>query len=322
MKRLYTAESVTEGHPDKVCDRIADTILDACLAKDPEAHVACEVLATKGTVLLAGEISSSFEPDVLSLAEEVVGQVGYDPKAFLFDALIHKQSPDIAGGVQKSREKRGNPAADEEWSMGAGDQGIMTGYACRETPQMLPMPVVLANRIVRELDAARKSGFIKGILPDGKAQVTVEYEDHKPVRLDTVIVSCQHEEEKTLKELEREIRQKVLKPALHLLPADGDTKSLRAVCCGRHGSGHRANREKADGRCIRKCCSPRGRRVFRERRQQGRPLWGIYGEIYCKECCGGRACGKVSGNPCLRNRHGAACDGAGGYLWDRHCLCG
>lgn len=102
MKRLYTAESVTEGHPDKVCDRIADTILDACLAKDPEAHVACEVLATKGTVLLAGEISSSFEPDVLSLAEEVVEQVGYEPKAFLFDALIHRQSPDIADGVQKS----------------------------------------------------------------------------------------------------------------------------------------------------------------------------------------------------------------------------
>lgn len=226
MKRLYTAESVTEGHPDKVCDRIADTILDACLAKDPDAHVACEVLATKGTVLLAGEISSSFEPDVLSLAEEVVGQVGYDPKAFLFDALIHRQSPDIAGGVQKSREKRGNPATDEDWSMGAGDQGIMTGYACKETPQMLPMPVVLANRIVRELDAARKSGFIKGILPDGKAQVTVEYEDYKPVRLDTVIVSCQHAEEKPLKELEWEIRQKVLKPALHLLPADGDTKII------------------------------------------------------------------------------------------------
>lgn len=226
MKRLYTAESVTEGHPDKVCDRIADTILDACLAKDPDAHVACEVLATKGTVLLAGEISSSFEPDVLSLAEEVVEQVGYDPKAFLFDALIHRQSPDIAGGIQKSREKRGNPAADEEWSMGAGDQGIMTGYACRETPQMLPMPVVLANRIVRELDAARKSRFIKGILPDGKAQVTVEYEDQKPVRLDTVIVSCQHAEEKPLKELEREIRQKVLKPALHLLPADDETKII------------------------------------------------------------------------------------------------
>ena len=199
MRRFYTAESVTEGHPDKVCDRIADTILDACLKGDPDAHVACEVLATKGTVLLAGEITSRYEPDVLALAEDVVEQIGYDPKAFLFDALIHRQSPDIAGGVQTSREKRGNPAAQEEWCMGAGDQGIMTGYACRENPQMLPMPVYLAHRIVRELDAARKSEYIRGILPDGKAQVTVEYEDEEPVRVDTVIVSCQHAEEKSLK---------------------------------------------------------------------------------------------------------------------------
>lgn len=226
MRRFYTAESVTEGHPDKVCDRIADTILDACLKGDPDAHVACEVLATKGTVLLAGEITSRYEPDVLALAEDVVEQIGYDPKAFLFDALIHRQSPDIAGGVQTSREKRGNPTAQEEWCMGAGDQGIMTGYACRENPQMLPMPVYLAHRIVRELDAARKSEYIRGILPDGKAQVTVEYEDGEPVRVDTVIVSCQHAEEKSLKELEQEIRQKVLLPALRPLPADPETKII------------------------------------------------------------------------------------------------
>lgn len=226
MKKLYTAESVTEGHPDKVCDQIADTILDACLKEDPDSHVACEVLATKGTVLLAGEISSSCEPDVLALAEGVVERIGYDPKDFLFDALIHRQSPDIAEGVHLSREKRQNPAAEEDWSMGAGDQGIMTGYACRENPQMLPMPVLLANRIVRELDAARKSEYIRGILPDGKAQVTVEYEDHEPVRLDTVIVSCQHAEEKNLKDLEQEIRQKVLLPALRPLPADAETKII------------------------------------------------------------------------------------------------
>ena len=226
MRRLYTAESVTEGHPDKVCDRIADTILDACLKEDPDAHVACEVLATKGTVLLAGEITSRYEPDVLGLAERVVERIGYDPKDFLFDALIHRQSPDIAGGVRTSREKRNNPAAEEEWSMGAGDQGIMTGYACRENPQMLPMPVLLSQRIVRELDAARKSEYIRGILPDGKAQVTVEYEDHEPVRVDTVVVSCQHAEEKSLKELEREIRQKVLAPALRPLPADPETKII------------------------------------------------------------------------------------------------
>ncbi len=226
MKKFYTAESVTEGHPDKVCDQIADTILDACLKGDPNAHVACEVLATKGTVLLAGEISSSCEPDVLALAEGVVERIGYDPKAFLFDALIHRQSPDIAEGVRVSREKRQNPAAEADWSMGAGDQGIMTGYACRENHQMLPMPVLLANRIVRELDAARKSEYIREILPDGKAQVTVEYEDHEPVRLDTVIVSCQHAEEKNLKDLEREIRQKVLLPALRPLPADPETRII------------------------------------------------------------------------------------------------
>ena len=226
MRRFYTAESVTEGHPDKVCDRIADTILDAYLKGDPDAHMACEVLATKGTVLLAGEITSRYEPEVLALAEDVVEQTGYDPKDFLFDALIHRQSPDIAGGVQTSREKRGNPTAQEEWCMGAGDQGIMTGYACRENPQMLPMPVYLAHRIVRELDAARKSEYIRGILPDGKAQVTVEYEDEEPVRVDTVIVSCQHAEEKSLKELEQEIRQKVLLPALRPLPADPETKII------------------------------------------------------------------------------------------------
>lgn len=226
MKKFYTAESVTEGHPDKVCDQIADTILDACLKGDPNAHVACEVLATKGTVLLAGEISSSCEPDVLALAEGVVERIGYDPKDFLFDALIHRQSPDIAEGVRVSREKRQNPAAEADWSMGAGDQGIMTGYACRENHQMLPMPVLLANRIVRELDAARKSEYIREILPDGKAQVTVEYEDHEPVRLDTVIVSCQHAEEKNLKDLEREIRQKVLLPALRPLPADPETRII------------------------------------------------------------------------------------------------
>lgn len=226
MRRFYTAESVTEGHPDKVCDQIADTILDACLKEDPDARVACEVLATKGTVLLAGEITSRYEPDVLGLAERVVEQIGYDPKDFLLDALIHRQSPDIAGGVQTSREKRNNPAAEEEWSMGAGDQGIMTGYACRENLQMLPMPVLLAQRIVRELDGARKSGYIRGILPDGKAQVTVEYEDLEPVRVDTVVVSCQHTEEKSLKELEQEIRQNVLLSALRPLPADPETKII------------------------------------------------------------------------------------------------
>lgn len=166
------------------------------------------------------------EPDVLAVAEDVVEKVGYQAGEILFDALIHQQSPDIAQGVQNSMESRKQHVAGEEWKMGAGDQGVMTGYACSETKQFLPLPVVLAHRIVRELSACRISEYIRGLLPDGKAQITVEYEDGKPVRLDTVIVSCQHAEEKSQKDLEREIRQKVLRPALRLLPPDEDTRIL------------------------------------------------------------------------------------------------
>lgn len=227
MKRYYTAEAVTEGHPDKLCDLIADSILDACLKEDPESRVACEVLATKGNILVAGEITSSHEPSVFGVAKKVMDDVGYSTEGIEMDALIHQQSPDIAGAVSSSKEKRcGLSVNQEEFSSGAGDQGIMIGYACSETSQMMPMPVVLAQRIVRELSACRKSSYIKGILPDGKAQVTVEYEDGSPVRVESVVVSCQHEEGKSLKKLEHEIREKVLKPALRPLPPDEDTKIL------------------------------------------------------------------------------------------------
>ena len=182
MKRLYTAESVTEGHPDKLCDLIADSILDECLKFDPDSRVACEVLATKGMLLAAGEITSTHEPYVFEVMEKVLSDVGYSTDNIQMDALIHQQSPDIAKAVDCSREKRcGLPPNQTGWENGAGDQGVMIGYACDETPQFLPMPVVLANRIVRELTASRRSHFIEGILPDGKAQVTVEYEDGKPV---------------------------------------------------------------------------------------------------------------------------------------------
>lgn len=238
MKRLYTAESVTEGHPDKLCDLIADSILDECLKFDPESRVACEVLATKGMILAAGEITSTHEPYVFGIMKKVLSDVGYCADNIQMDALIHQQSPDIARAVECSREKRcGLPPNQPGWENGAGDQGVMIGYACDETPQFLPMPVVLANRIVRELAASRRSHFIEGILPDGKAQVTVEYEDGRPVRLDSVVVSCQHTKDKNLKKLEQEIRNKVLTPALRLLPADEDTAvyinpSGRFVCGG------------------------------------------------------------------------------------------
>lgn len=224
MKRFYTAEAVTEGHPDKLCDLIADSILDECLKYDPESRVACEVLATKGNIFVAGEITSSHEPYVFGILKKVLLEMGYYPEDFQLNVEVHNQSPDIARAVEKSKEKRGGLApSQEDWEIGAGDQGIMIGYACDETSQMLPMPVVLANRIVRELSACRRSGYIDGILPDGKAQVTVEYEGGKPTRLDSVIVSCQHAAEKDQKKLEKEIQSKVLRPALSILPADEET---------------------------------------------------------------------------------------------------
>lgn len=238
MKRFYTAEAVTEGHPDKLCDIIADSILDACLREDKNSHVACEVLATQGNILVAGEITSQYEPDVFDIVRKVPGDIGYSADGIHLDALVHRQSPDIAKAVSCSVEKRKSlPDSASEWENGAGDQGVMIGYACDETPQMMPMPVVLASRIVRELSACRKSSYITGILPDGKAQVTVEYDDGRPVRVESVVVSCQHEEEKSMKKLAHEIREKVLRPALRPLPADEDTKIMvnpsgRFVCGG------------------------------------------------------------------------------------------
>lgn len=238
MKRFYTAESVTEGHPDKLCDLIADSILDACLSQDSEARTACEVLATKGNIIAAGEITSTYEPNVPEIIKKTLEDVGYSAEGIAINVLLHNQSLDIAEAVENSKEKRtGLISGQTDWENGAGDQGIMIGYACNETSQMLPMPVVLANRIVRELSACRRSGYITGILPDGKAQVTVEYEDNRPARLASVVVSCQHTEEKNLKKLEHEIRNKVLAAALHILPPDEDTHifinpSGRFVCGG------------------------------------------------------------------------------------------
>ena len=238
MRKFYTAEAVTEGHPDKVCDQIADAILDVCLKNDENAKVACEVLATKGTVIVAGEITSAYEPDVFGVIRKVLSEVGYSSEGVSMDTFVHQQSPDIANAVRESKEKREGVFDNQmDWFQGAGDQGVMIGYACDETKQLMPMPVVLANRIVRELSACRQSSYIQGILPDGKAQVTVEYENGKPVRLDSVVVSCQHAEDKNLKKLEAEIRKKVLLPALRLLPPDDDTKILinpsgRFVCGG------------------------------------------------------------------------------------------
>ena len=197
MNQFYTAESVTEGHPDKLCDLIADSVLDECLSHDALSRVACEVMATRGQIIVAGEITSLYEPSIPSIVRSVLRKVGYNPARFAIQCLIHKQSPDIAAGVDCSLEQRRNvDGSSPSLQLGAGDQGIMVGYACSETPQMLPLPVVLAHRLTSALTIARKSGAIQGLRPDGKAQVTVEYdEDGKPFRLDTVVLSAQHSPE-------------------------------------------------------------------------------------------------------------------------------
>ena len=228
MNQFYTAESVTEGHPDKLCDLIADSVLDECLSHDALSRVACEVLATKGQIIVAGEITSLFEPDITQIAHSVLRKVGYDSTRFAVQCLIHKQSPDIAAGVDCSLERRRNLGENHSAVLlGAGDQGVMVGYACSETPQMMPLPVVLAHRLTSALSAARKTGMIRGLRPDGKAQVTVEYgEDGKPLRLDAVVLSAQHSPEKPEDELSWELTDKVLAPALQALPPDKDTKIL------------------------------------------------------------------------------------------------
>lgn len=228
MNQFYTAESVTEGHPDKLCDLIADSVLDECLSHDALSRVACEVLATRGQIIVAGEITSLFEPQIPAIARSVLQKVGYDPAKYAIQCLVHKQSPDIAAGVDCSLERRRNPSEDQPaLQLGAGDQGVMVGYACSETPQMMPLPVVLAHRLTSVLTAARKTGAVRGLRPDGKAQVTVEYdEDERPLRLDTVVLSAQHTPEKPMDELCWELTDKVLAPALQALPPDEDTKIL------------------------------------------------------------------------------------------------
>ena len=224
MKK-YTAESVTEGHPDKVCDIIADSVLDECLRFDMASRVACEVMATKGHILVAGETAGSHIPRVPEIIRDVLRWVGYPADRYTLEVLLHRQSPDISAGVAGPLEARNGQA--EGMQLGAGDQGVMVGYACSETPEKMPLAVMLAHRVTRRLVDVRKAGETEGLLPDGKAQITVEYEDGQPVRLDTVVLSAQHRGDVQPAELEQALREKVLIPALRALPPDEDMSFLR-----------------------------------------------------------------------------------------------
>lgn len=225
MKRQETAESVCMGHPDKLCDLIADNILDAAFRKDKSSRVACEVMATKGKIIVAGEITCSEKLDIRYIVRQTLKEVGYNPLKFLIYVYIQKQSTDIKAGVDKALEVR--KGSDDPYSLiGAGDQGTMYGFATNETKEMLPLPLVLSLNITKRLDKARKDKLIKAIFPDGKAQVTLEYDGGKPIRVKTLVISIQHDEDKSYDELKKEILTYVLVPAFREFPFDKDTEIL------------------------------------------------------------------------------------------------
>ena len=228
MRRLFTSESVTEGHPDKLCDQVSDAVLDAILAEDPKARVACETFATTGMITVMGEITTSTYVDIPAIVRKTVMDIGYDSPEKSFNGAtcavmtaIHEQSPDIAMGVNDALETR---STGEEADTGAGDQGMMFGYACNETPEKMPLPIALSHRLARRLSEVRKAGILPFLYPDGKTQVTVEYVDGKPAAVDTVVVSTQHAADATQEQIREGIMAEVIRP---VIPAELLTEKTR-----------------------------------------------------------------------------------------------
>ena len=231
MRRLFTSESVTEGHPDKICDQISDAILDEILAHDPMARVACETTCTTGIVSIMGEITTTHTVEFAKIARKVVNEIGYDRAKYGFDGntcavvtAIDEQSPDIAQGVDSGYENREQGGQENENSTGAGDQGMMFGYACVETEELMPMPISLAHKMAKKLTDVRKEGIIPYLRPDGKTQVTVEYDGDIPVRIEAVVVSSQHSDKVDIETLRADIKREVIIPTLPENLVDENTK--------------------------------------------------------------------------------------------------
>ena len=229
-KILFTSESVTEGHPDKICDKISDAILDAMLAEDPQSRVACETFTTTGLIMIMGEVTTKAKVDVTEIARKTVEEIGYDRAKYGFDChtcavlnSLHQQSPDIALGVDKCAEAKAGEQSDG-LDTGAGDQGLMFGYACDETPELMPLPISLAHKLALRLTEVRKNGTLDYLRPDGKTQVTVEYDDGKPVRIDAIVVSSQHSDEVSLDKIRADVIEQIIKPIIPASMMDEQTK--------------------------------------------------------------------------------------------------
>ena len=246
-KRLFTSESVTEGHPDKMCDQISDSVLDAIISQDPQARVACETCCTTGMVLVMGEITTNCYVDIQKIVRDTVCEIGYDRAKYGFDGLtcnvltaIDEQSADIAGGVNTALETRGQQNEDAYAKIGAGDQGMMFGYACDETDELMPMPITYAHKLALQLTKVRKDGTLPYVRPDGKTQVTVEYDGDTPKRIDTIVISTQHDEHVTLETIEKDLIEHVILPIVPKNLLDDETRYLinpsgKFVIGGPHG---------------------------------------------------------------------------------------
>lgn len=230
-RSLFTSESVTAGHPDKICDQVSDAILDEILKQDPTARVACETTVTTGLVLVAGEISTKSYVDIPKIVRSTIEEIGYSRAKYGFDAqtcavltAIDEQSSDIAQAVNESLEKRSGQVEADEGEIGAGDQGMLFGFACNETPELMPLPISLAHRLARRLHQVRTEGILSYLRPDGKTQVTIEYDGDRPVRIDTIVISSQHAEDVSLAQIEKEIKEHVIQPIVPQEMLDSSTR--------------------------------------------------------------------------------------------------